>query len=849
MRLADLALLMCPREFREGYRREFRYAPPSEALNLAWTGVALRSESLARDAAFALRSLLKSPLFTIVVVLTLALALSVNAAVFSIINTLLLKPLPFVQPDRLAFVCGNVERGWCAQMDNGEIGAVRKRATAFDGIAAFSNYSFTLTGFGVPQSLLTAEVSANFFDVLRVRPQLGRFFTAADARPGVRNIVISYDLWRNVFNGAARVVGRTIALDGESWRVIGVAPRSMVVPTPFGGKPEPMQYQLWGTLPQSSFGHLRSMHDWAFARLRARASEAQANAQVSRIAKELAQQYPVLEKGTAFRAQGFTSFYYSGVRPLLYTALAAVIAVLLIACANIANLLLVRAITRRAELAVRNALGAARRSILQQLVVEIGLLAASGGVVGLGLAWLELKGAAALNSASLIPDLDKAGIDFRVALFTFGVALIAALLAGVVPAVFTSRRAIALAMRSAGRNAPSARMSVRNSLGAVQIALAFAVVIASLLLYRSFVTITHADIGMDPHNVYVALVNMYAPRWNDPGARERFVRRAISRIRRIPAVDGVYATRPSFWGGMGPEMSEFHMPGRSYGAGTGPEVTVAQSTPGFLKALRVPLLRGRSIESRDTAVSQRVAVVENHFVQKFFPGKNVVGTTILLPEGAHGAFVPVQIVGVVGTITKFGTLEQPVIYIPNAQFPSRMPEFFIHLRKPDAQLRAHVAQAIAAVDPLQAVTNFYSEEATIDFWRSPQQTSAAFVGVLALIALLLALAGIYGITAYSVQQREHEIGVRMAIGATARAVVRNVLAGGLRIGAIGIAIGVVLSALAARGISGMLFQTSAFDPVMFGSAIAILLICVTVACTVPALRAATIDPAKALRYE
>jgi ABC-type antimicrobial peptide transport system permease subunit len=178
-----------------------------------------------------------------------------------------------------------------------------------------------------------------------------------------------------------------------------------------------------------------------------------------------------------------------------------------------------------------------------------------------------------------------------------------------------------------------------------------------------------------------------------------------------------------------------------------------------------------------------------------------------------------------------------------------MPEFFIHLRKPDAQLRAHVAQAIAAVDPLQAVTNFYSEEATIDFWRSPQQTSAAFVGVLALIALLLALAGIYGITAYSVQQREHEIGVRMAIGATARAVVRNVLAGGLRIGAIGIAIGVVLSALAARGISGMLFQTSAFDPVMFGSAIAILLICVTVACTVPALRAATIDPAKALRYE
>jgi predicted permease len=392
-------------------------------------------------------------------------------------------------------------------------------------------------------------------------------------------------------------------------------------------------------------------------------------------------------------------------------------------------------------------------------------------------------------------------------------------------------------------------MTVRNGLGAVQIALAFAVVIASLLLYRSFMAISHVDIGMDARNMYVAQVSLYASRWDDPGARTRFVERAIQQLRRIPAVDGAYATRPSFWSGNGPELSEFRFPAHNYGSGSGPAATIAQSTPGFLSALHVPLLRGRSIEASDTAVSQRVAVVDEHFAQKYFPGKDVVGDTLLLPEGPHGAFVPVRIVGVVGNITQFGALSDPTMYIPNRQFPTRSPEFFIHLRAPDPRLSVHVAQAIAAVDPQQAVEVLYSEESQIDAQRSPQQTSAALLGVLAAIALLLALAGIYGITAYSVEQREHEIGIRMAIGATARDVLRNVLGGGIRIGVAGIAIGIVLAALAARTISGLLFQTSAFDPVTFAAAIALLLLCVTVACAVPSLRAATIQPAKALRYE
>lgn len=849
MSLVDIALLLCPREFREGYRREFIYTRPGEALNLAWTGVALRVESLGRDAAFAIRSLAKSPLFTLIIVLTLAIALSVNAAVFSIINTLLLKPLPFVHPESLAFVCGNPETLWCRQMSNGEIGAVRKRTSAFEGVAAFQDASYTLTGYGVPQSLHAGWVSANFFDVLNLHPQLGRFFTVRDARAGVRNTVISYATWQSVFNGAPNIVGKTIVLDGEHWQIIGVAPSGALTPTAFGGKPEPRPFTLWTTLPEASFAKFQGLNDWAFARLKPGVSEAQANAQVARVASELSGQYPLLEKGLKIRAQGFTSYFYGGIRPMLYIALAAVFAVLLIACANIANLLLVRGFARRGELAVRNALGAAGRRIVQQLVVEIGLLACCGGAVGLLFAWLELKGIAAIGSAWIIPNLDKSTIDGRVALFTFGAAFFAALTAGVLPAAFTSARAIGLAMRSAGRNGSPGKLSIRNGLGAAQIALAFAVVIASLLLYRSFWTIAHTDIGMDAHGMYVAIVDLYASRWDDRGARERFTERVIARLRQIPSVDGAYATRPGFWDNNGPEIGEFRLPGRSYGAGTGPGAVVTQSTPGFLKGLHVPLMSGRSLEATDTPVSQRVAVVDQHFAQKYFDGKHVVGTTVLLPEGPHGGFVPVRIVGVVANITQFGALAAPIMYIPNAQFPTRLPEFFIHVRSADPQLSAQVARAVAAVDPQQAVENFFSEEAQIDSVRGPQETSAVLIGALALVALLLALAGIYGITAYSVEQREHEIGVRMAMGAKARDILRNVLAGGLRIGATGVAIGIVLSALAARGISGILFQTSVFDPLVFASAIAILFLCVTFACSVPALRAATIDPAKALRYE
>lgn len=849
MSIVDLALLICPREFREGYRREFRYTAPSEALNVAWVGIALRAESLARDAVFAVRSLAKSPLFTVIVLVTLALAISVNAAVFSIINAILLKPLPFVQPERLTFICGNPGSTYCGQMRNGEIGMLRRSAGSFEGIAAFQYQSFTLTGFGVPQSIDAGYVSDNYFAVQKIRPELGRFFAPADARPGIHNAVISHAMWQQVFKGNPGVVGRTLTLDSVAWHVIGVAPPGIATPIPYSDRPQIDYYNVWTPMPQASFNSMYGLNNWAVGRLKPGVSLTQASSEVASINAQAERRFPALLKGLELGVHRFTSWYYRGVRPLLYLTLAAVFAVLLIACANIASVLLARGIARQSEFAVRNALGAARRRILQQLIVEIAVLTLAGGVVGLFLGWLELRGATLLDAGSVIPGLDKAAIDVRVVFFTFAIAAFAAVVAGVLPAFAATRRAIATAMRAAGRNAAPSGTGVRSALGAAQIALAFAVIVACGLLYRSFVTITNVNTGINPHNVYVAVTDMYASRWDDPGKRQAFVERSLQRLGAIPGVESVAITRPSLWSGNGPELGEFRFPGRAYPGGVGPSAVITQITPGYLHSLGVPLLRGREIAGSDNAASTRVAVLDDHFAQAYLGGRNVVGTVLMLPEGARGAFVPVTVAGVVANITSVNGLDSPRIYIPNAQFPTRLPEFFIRMRVRDPQLSKDVSEAIASVDPQQSVQNFYSLEQHIASRGGPQRTSAELFGVLSMIALLLALVGIYGITAYSVEQRKHEIGVRMAIGAQARDVLRNVLAGGLRIAVTGIIVGIALAAIAAKMLTDLLYQTSPFDPLTFAGSIALLLLSVSVACLIPALRAASIDPAKALRYE
>ncbi len=849
MNLVDLALLLCPREFRSGYRRDFDRPTTEDAFDVARTGLALRFESLSRDVVFALRSLLKSPLFTGIVLLTLALAISVNAAIFSITNALLLKPLPFVHPERLMFVCENVGTSWCGQMKSGEIGMLRRSKSIFEGIAAFQYQSFTLTGFGVPQSIGAGYVSANYFDVQRIRPELGRFFKVGDARPGLHDVVISHKMWQQLFNGSRNVVGRTIALDGVSWHVIGVAPAGIATPTPYNDSPNIDAYDLWTPMPETWFEVMQGSNDWAVARLMPGVTEVRANAEIARIKGQMIRRYPVLEKGLQLGGHTFTSWYYKQARPLLYLTFAGVLAVLLIACANIANLLLARGIARRGELAVRNALGAARRRILQQLIVEIGLLTLSGGALGLALAWAELKGVAALGPSPIIPNVDQAAIDARVALFTFAIAAFAALLAGVVPAFLATGRAVSHAMRSTGRNAASQGMAIRSGLSALQIALAFAVIIACGLLYRSFLAITATDVGVDPGNTYVAVVDLFAGRWDDANVRARFVERAIDRIRLLPGVDSVSIAAPSLWSGNGPEISGVRFPGRSYPAGAALDATITQTTPGFLQALHVPLLRGRSIAPTDGMLSSRVAVLDDHSAQRYFGGSNPLGKTILLPEGLHGTFVPATVVGVVGNILTLQGMDEPRIYIPNAQFPARLPEFFIRTRVRDPQLRTHVAQAIAAVDPQQSVQGFYSLQGYLASQSGPQQTSAALFAILAAISLLLALAGIYGIMAYSVERRRHEIGVRMAIGAKTTDIIFNVLRNALGIAVLGIAAGVAFAGFGARMLSGLLFQTSAFDPLTFVSVIALLLLCVTAACSVPAMRAASVNPAVTLRYE
>lgn len=856
--LIAFALWFAPREFREGYRLDFpeaaasRLSPLREAVDVLWAGVAMRFESLARDVTFAVRSLGKARLFTAVALLTLALAISVNAAVFGVVNSILFKPLPFVQPQQLAFLCpGSPSQTWCGQMSNGVIGALREHSHTIEGIADFQYQSYTLTGYGVPRSLDAGSVSANFFQVMAVRPELGQFFTSRDAKAGQRAVVISHRLWQDVFGGGSRVIGQSLVLDGQAHRIIGVVPQGFALPTPFGnGTPGEQQYDVFSAQPETSFHTLLGLNDTAFVRTKPGVSSAQLQNDIDSAVAASVRANPTALKGLQVTVRPFGAWFHRNARTFLYLAMAAVFAVLLIACANVANLLLVRGAARQGELAVRDALGAGRRRILQQLFTEIGLLVLAGGVLGIACAWFELRGLIAINPSTLVPGIQQAHLDGHVIAFTFVLMIVATLAGGCVPAMLATRTGAARALKSAGRGGDgSGAKHFRAVLVIAEIALAFAVVIASGLLYRSFDALAHGSNGVDARNIYVAVTSLYAPRWERPESRSAFVDEAIARIRALPGVESASAVRPSFAGGNGPEQGQFRLPGHRYAAGSEPSAIITQMTPGYLQSLRVPLLAGRRLNVRDTGSSARVAVVDAHFAAMYLSGKNPVGSMVLLPTGVKGTYLPTKIVGVTANITPSGELDNPRVFVPNAQYPTYLPELFIKMSVPDPHLQAHVAAAVARADSRQAVQQMYSLSDRITSWSSPEKSGAALVGVLAAVALLLALAGIYAVVSYSVEQRRHEFGVRMAIGAARSDVFRSVLSRSLGLGAMGVILGIVFAALGVRFLSGLLFTVSPFDLPTFGFAAALLLLSVILASLVPAVRAARLHPSVALRYE
>jgi putative ABC transport system permease protein len=840
--LLRFALAWCPREFRESYRARItrEFAAQGSGIGAAWdiarSGIAERLDTVGRDTVVAARGLVRAPLFTAISLTTLAIAIGVNTVVFGVINAVLLQPLPFVQADRLAMLCASSSGSCGAQLTNATLREIRQRTSTLDAIAAYQYSSATLTGTGRARALQIAWTTANYFEVVGIRPELGRFFERADTRAGKHVAVLSYELWQRQFSGAPDVIGKTIRLDGEGWTVIGVAPR-FVMPSP-GSNLQSNFASLW----EPRAGESLLYHNWVLARVKPGVSMQAAGADLGRIASALAARDPIEYKGLTLGALGLQDWYFRIVRPLLLVASAAVFAVLLIACANVTNLLLVRATVRRSEFAMRRALGAGRSRLVMQVVTEIALLTMLAGAIGLGLAWAGLRMLVVLAPTAM-PRIATAGLDLRVIAFTALVVGVATLVAGLAPVAVTSSRNIDASITSGARNSEGRRTGfLRASLVILEIALAFAIVVSSGLLVRSFLAASSAPLGFEPAGVYRGTIGF--ARATSSADVVRFERRLIDRLSSTPGITKAAMARYMVFSAMGTEIADFGIAGRTYKPGTLPAASIAQVTPDYFAALGIPIVRGRSFTRADRVGTLPVAIVDDRIARLYFTD-DAIGKHIFAGSPAH----VVTIIGVTGHVLSHPYDNNPLGYVAYDQFPPGYADVIVKSPIADSHLRTHVEDAIAAIDPDTALVSFGSVQDSMAPYRAPTLVNAILLGILAIVALLLAVAGIYAVVSYSVQQRTHEFGVRKAIGATAAGIVRAVLRGALLYGAIGIGAGLVLAAGLAYELQSLLFNTSVFDAMTFVTVVVLLLACTVLAALVPAARAMRLEPAQALRYE
>lgn len=861
-RLLEPLLFAYPREFRQHYREQL-FVDVDDALrenggearggsfllrtacDVVATGLMMRLEIPARDIAFSLRTLVRAPLFSIVAIVTLALAIGVNGAVFAVIDAVLLKPLPFVQPDRLAFVSAGTGITWTVPPRL--LDAYRRESNAFQ-LATYGLIMPTLTGYGIAKTLDGETVSWNLFDVMRVHPQLGRFFSADDARPGTHSVVISNHVWQRFFGRDRHVIGRVLRLDSTAWRVVGVTAPGFAMADyrrefAFGSAIDVFECTPASTFAaaEASFGGL-----YGLVRLRAGVSLAAARADLRRIDRSFERRHPG-DKGLGVLLVSLPAALLGDVRPLLVAALGAVALVVLIACANLANLLLVRGAAREREFAVRSALGAQRSRLAAHVLTEAGLLALAGGIVGALLASLELNGLLALHLAS-IPRIETARIDGRVLLFLFGIVVFAALVAGLVPVLTMRTRNLNVILGAAGRGGDAAaRTGLRSSLIVVEIALAFAVLVASVLLVRSALAVAGVKLGFSPHGVYAGQI-LIGDSYPTAAKQRSFASQTLAQLNALPgaAASSIALTVPGTNGAV--DVERYVVVGAPAPGGNPPSVLFDRVSPGYFKTLTIPLLRGRLFTASDRFGARAVALVSAGFARAALGGSDPIGKLLLFPDASGKAAFTV--VGVVGdTRLDPARAPRPAAYVPFDQLPEPVFAVLVRAYGAGAALVSDVPAALARVDPLQAVQPLEPLGASIAQETAPQRTNAWLIGILGLVALLLAVAGVYALSAYSVAQRTHEFGVRMAIGARGGDILRNVLGRSLRLAVLGVALGLVFAALGTQLLTNLLFGVSAFDPLTFAVVIVILLASATVASLVPALRATHVDPVVALRYE
>ena len=808
-----------------------------------------------QDVKYGARMLAKRKGFTLIAVSALALGIGANTAIFSVVNAVLLRPLPFPNAGRLVTIKEEDPRGGQANA-NGLISFpnfsdYRDRARTLQHAAAYSEGYAWLTGEdGEPERVEGVYASPGLFAALGVGAALGRTFSGQEETPDAPPVaVISHGWWQRRFGGDPGIVGREIVLDGKKTAVIGVMPRGFAFPV----APEPGDF--WMPLAAAGYGETlknRAANNHSVvAGLRPGTTLEQAQAELEVINRDLAAGFPEANAGARVRVTDLHSDLVGDVRPALLVLLGAVGFVLLIACANVANLLLARASSRGKEMAVRTALGATRARVVRQLLTESLLLSLIGGAAGLLLALWAVPALTAASPGN-IPRVSEVSLDLRVLVFTLAISVLTGLLFGLAPALRASSPDLYGSLKEGGRGATAGatRSRVRSLLVVSEVALSLVLLIGAGLLLRSFVALLSTPPGYDPSNTLTASVSVSRAAYPEP---EKFFQEVIARVEALPGVEsaGVASLLPL---GAAETTYEFRVEGRpAPGRGEAPVARPLAASPGYFRAMKIPVLRGRALSEQDAGQSAKVVLVNEALARRYFAGEDPVGKRLILNNPYRKADAAAyEIAGVVGDVRHRGlnTAPYPEYYVSYLQMLPARVYLVVRSANPEAAgLAAPVRSAIREVHKGARIWDVRTMEERVAVSVAPQRFQAILLGLFALVALVLAATGILGVMSFAVAQRTHEIGVRMALGARPRDILKMVVGHGLGLTLAGIGLGLVASFALTRVVSGLLYGVSASDPLTY-SAVAVLLAAVALlACYLPARRATKVDPVVALRYE
>lgn len=806
---------------------------------------------ISNDLKNAVRSLMKSPGFTFTAALTLALGIGANTAIFSVINDVLLRDLPYAEPERLVMLWEhNTRRDRPMNVVSpANFQDWRDASKSFEAMGAFFDRSFTLTGAGDPVEVRATAATANIFEMLGAQAQLGRVFGAEDEKPeSALSVVLSHQYWRDRFGADPGVVGRTLTLSGNPANVIGVLPEGFgfyIKEASFNRTPPSVWVQARF---DASSRDRRGRYIATLGKLKPGVSIDAARAELKTIAAGLETQYVDFNKDWTVNVVPLREQFTADLRPVLLIVFGAVALILFIACANVANLQLVRASGRAREFTVRAALGASRIRLVRALLAENLLLAVVGGVLGLAFGQWGLQALQGLMPPDLLPG-ERLGLDLRVLTFTLGVSVVTGLLFGLIPAFVSSNPHLSEALKDGSRGATSARGRwIRQGFVTAQVALAMVVLIGAGLLARSFDRLVSANIGFDGRNLLTARVSLPAASYADSAKVQNFYRELIPRVKALPGVVAVSGNVFAPFAGPGAATS-FDIVGREAPKGQQPVTDVRIVGPDYFATLGIPIREGRDFLVEEHTQQRRVVIINETLARRHFPGRNPIGEKLAI--NMNDPVVPSEVVGVVGDI-RHQSLDSPgreMVYWPHSELPIPSMTLLIRTSQSPLQMMPSLQRELWALDRDLPLAEPRTMEQLMSGTVARSRFTTLLFGLFASLALILAALGIYAVVSYKVALETRDIGVRMAIGANRGQVVRGILQDGSRLAAMGVTVGVLGAFGLSRLLASQLYEVSNTDPATFLTVPLMLLLVTTLACLPAALRAAGVDPMAALRDE